>query len=185
MERPTILLAVDGEIRELLEALDRAGFAATSRRPERPAAPDTSTLPSSTAIWVATSRHPLYAALQAAGARADPAPHRRRECELPDGLGGSIDELALKPMPADALVYPPPGPPHPQRAASSHRVGRVGVVRGTVAPRRSPARDTRQRLRPEGRRRQDDDRGQHGRRAAPADAYRGAPARRRRRRRAT
>ena len=124
----------------------------------------------------------LYAALHA----GEPIPTcscSAPSTELPDGLGGNGDEVALKPLPAEALVY--------RLQALLIRSGRhLPTESGEWAVRESLTTapiagegHVVERLRAEGRRRQDDGRGQRGRRAAPADSRRGAPVRRRRRRR--
>ena len=181
MERPTVLLAVEGETDSYLDALDRAGFAAVQATVSRPAA-----------RTVRPGRHRLRPGRRRRVIRVRHAPGERARADPAHARSGdgasrwSRREHRRAGVEAIAGRRPrvsPPGPPHPQRAPASHRVGGVGVGRGTV-DRADRRRGTlRQHLRAEGRRRKDDDRRQHGRRAAPADAYRGAPARRRRRRR--
>jgi pilus assembly protein CpaE len=103
MERPTVLLAIDGETDSYLDALDRAGFAAVkatvSGLPPGPF--DLAVIDCDLGGDVASS---VYAMLQADG-HVPTLLMLGPGMELPDGLGGNIDELALKPLPADALVY--------------------------------------------------------------------------------
>jgi len=102
MERPTILLAVEGESESYMDALTRAGFAPTSF--EAGAAPngpfDLAVIDCERGDVPATA---LYAAL-----RADDVPVLLligADGDLPTGLGASSDDLALKPMPPEALVF--------------------------------------------------------------------------------
>ena len=103
MERPTVLLAVDGEAESYLEALDRAGFAAT--RVTGSGVPvgsfDLAVIDCDLGGDVASS---VYATIQGHG-RVPTLLMLGAGMELPAGLGGNVDELALKPLPADALVY--------------------------------------------------------------------------------
>ena len=103
MERPTVLLAVDGETDSYLDALDRAGFAAAqatvSGLPPGPF--DLAVIDCDLGGDVASS---VYATLQANG-HVPTLLMLGSGMELPEGLGGNIDELALKPLPPDALVY--------------------------------------------------------------------------------
>jgi pilus assembly protein CpaE len=103
MERPTVLLAVDGEAESYLEALDRAGFAAT--RVTGNGVPvgsfDLAVIDCDLGGDVASS---VYATIQEHG-RVPTLLMLGAGMELPAGLGGNVDELALKPLPADALVY--------------------------------------------------------------------------------
>lgn len=103
MERPTVLLAVDGEAESYLEALDRAGFAATlatsSGMPPGPF--DLAVIDCDLGDDVAVS---VYTTIQHHG-RVPTLFVLGPGMDLPSGLGGNVDELALKPLPADALVY--------------------------------------------------------------------------------
>lgn len=103
MERPTVLLAVDGEAESYVDALDRAGFAAT--RVTGSGVPagsfDLAVIDCDLGGDVASS---VYATIQERG-RVPTLIMLGAGMELPAGLGGNVDELALKPLPADALVY--------------------------------------------------------------------------------
>jgi pilus assembly protein CpaE len=103
MERPTVLLAVDGEAESYLEALERAGFAAV--RVTGGGVPvgafDLAVIDCDLGGDVASF---VYATIQAQG-RVPTLLMIGEGMELPAGLGGNVDELALKPLPADALVY--------------------------------------------------------------------------------
>jgi pilus assembly protein CpaE len=103
MERPTVLLAVDGEAESYLEALERAGFAATQATGSGvpPEAFDLAVIDCDLGGDLASS---IYATIQARG-RVPTLLMLGAGMELPTGLGGNVDELALKPLPADALVY--------------------------------------------------------------------------------
>ena len=103
MERPTVLLAVDGEAESYLEALERAGFAATQATGSGvpPEAFDLAVIDCDLGGDLASS---IYATIQARG-RVPTLLMLGAGMELPAGLGGNVDELALKPLPADALVY--------------------------------------------------------------------------------
>ena len=103
MERPTVLLAVDGEADSYLEALDHAGFAPLKATGGGlPAASfDLAVIDCDLGADVARS---IYTALQQHG--AVPVLLILGEgMEVPEGLGAKADELALKPVPPDALVY--------------------------------------------------------------------------------
>ena len=103
MERPTVLLAVDGEAESYLEALERAGFAATQATGSGvpPGSFDLAVIDCDLGGDVASS---IYATIQEKG-RVPTLLMLGAGMELPSGLGGNVDELALKPLPADALVY--------------------------------------------------------------------------------
>jgi pilus assembly protein CpaE len=103
MERPTVLLAVDGEADSYLEALDHAGFAPLKATGGGlPAASfDLAVIDCDLGAEVARS---IYSALQQQG--AVPVLLILGEgMVVPEGLGSKADELALKPVPPDALVY--------------------------------------------------------------------------------
>ena len=101
MERPKILLAIDGDSEGYAEALTRAGFEAVMADPAAPADADMAVIDCDLDAAVVTSS---YAALH--DGRAVPALLLVGEStDLPSGVGGSGDEVALKPIPADALVY--------------------------------------------------------------------------------
>ncbi|MGI8999509.1 MAG: AAA family ATPase [Candidatus Limnocylindria bacterium] len=103
MERPTVLLAVDGDAEPYLEALERAGFAPT--RATGTAVPagsfDLAVIDCDLAGEIAAS---VSTSLEERGSThvllilGD-------GMEVPAGLGAKADELALKPLPPDALVY--------------------------------------------------------------------------------
>jgi MinD-like ATPase involved in chromosome partitioning or flagellar assembly len=103
MERPTVLLAVDGDAENYLEALQRAGFAPIIARggmlPDGPF--DLAVLDCDLGAEVSTALHGMLRQrgdipiLLLLGSGVD----------IPPGLGGTFDELALKPIPPDALVY--------------------------------------------------------------------------------
>ncbi len=103
MERPTVLLAVDGDADSYFEALDHAGFA--------PLKPTGGGLPAASFDLAvidcdlgAELARSIYSALQEQG--AVPVLLILGEgVEVPEGLGAKADELALKPLPPDALVY--------------------------------------------------------------------------------
>lgn len=103
MERPTVLLAVDGDAESYFQALERAGFAPT--RATDGSVPDGSfdlaVIDCDLGGDVAAS---VYAALQEN--RTVPVLLMLGDgIEVPAGLGTKADELALKPLPPDALVY--------------------------------------------------------------------------------
>jgi len=102
MERPTILLAIEGESDSYMEALTRAGFEATSfDGGGTPAGVfDLAVLDCDRGDEPATA---LYAALHTAGVPV--LLLIGAGSDLPEGLGTSSDDLALKPMPPDALVF--------------------------------------------------------------------------------
>ena len=100
MERPSVLLAMSGEHESHVDALKRAGF---EPHPVDSAASahDLAVLDCDLdAVTVTT----IYAALRSGGGTSilllvGP------ETELPPDVGGAGDEVALKPIPPDALVY--------------------------------------------------------------------------------
>lgn len=102
MERPTILLAIEGESESYMEALARAGFEATSfDGGGTPAGVfDLAVLDCDRGDAPSTA---LYAALHSAGVPV--LLLIGAGSDLPEGLGGGSDDLALKPMPPDALVF--------------------------------------------------------------------------------
>ncbi len=104
MERPTVLLAISGEPTQYLDALHRAGFEPIVVQPEAPlpdavaemAVIDCDVEPELLkALYVVTHGSTPVATLLLIGT----------DTELPEGIGGPADEVALKPLPADALVY--------------------------------------------------------------------------------
>src|SRR5262245_30991115 len=104
MERPTILLAVAEHGDAYVEALTRAGFEPVSVDPANmQPAPHVDVgvidcdLPPEVvaAIYEQLKATEVTATLLLVGAST----------ELPEGVGGAGDEVALKPLPPDALVY--------------------------------------------------------------------------------
>jgi pilus assembly protein CpaE len=101
MERPKILLAVDTEMVSYAEALSRAGFEPVVADPSAPMATDMAVIDCDLDPFIVST---TYRSLRTDAARPVlllVAP----ETDLPDGVGGAGDEVALKPLPADALVY--------------------------------------------------------------------------------
>ncbi len=103
MERPTVLLAVDGEAESYLQALERAGFAPTQAIAANvPAASyDLGVIDCDLGAGMAIS---VYAALQM-NATVPVLLMLGDGMDVPAGLGAKADELALKPLLPDALVY--------------------------------------------------------------------------------
>jgi pilus assembly protein CpaE len=101
MERPTVLLAVDGDAATYAQALERAGFDPVLAGTDPVRTPDLAVLDCD---LDADSVRSAYAALAGAGSRPTLLLVGERT-ELPSGVGGPSDEVALKPLPADALVY--------------------------------------------------------------------------------
>jgi pilus assembly protein CpaE len=100
MERPTVLLAMDGELEIHRTALERAGF-----EPRGIAAIGES---HDLAVIDCDLDQDTVAGLYAALRARDGAPILLLvgpDTELPAGVGGPRDEVALKPVPPDALVY--------------------------------------------------------------------------------
>lgn len=103
MERPTVLLAVDGEPDTYIEALQRAGFTPTAAAGGSVpvGSYDLAVIDCDLGGEVATA---VYAALTEK--EAVPVLLMLGEgMDVPTGLGAKADELALKPLPPDALVY--------------------------------------------------------------------------------
>lgn len=100
MERPSVLIAMDGDIESHVIALERAGFdtrgAAGISEPHDLAVIDCD-LDGETvsSVYAALREHGGVQVLLLMGA----------ESELPAGVGSAGDEVALKPVPPDALVY--------------------------------------------------------------------------------
>ena len=100
MERPTVLLALATETESYQEALRRAGF--------EPRASTPGTEPTDLAVLdcdldpATVSR--MYAALRSAGSTPILLLVGAGS-DLPDGVGATGDEVALKPVPPEALVY--------------------------------------------------------------------------------
>jgi pilus assembly protein CpaE len=101
MERPKILLGVDGDAHAYADALTRAGF--------EPLMADQGVASTADMAVLDCDQDPelvamMYQAVHANGSipvllLVGP------ETDLPVGVGGARDEVALKPLPPDALVY--------------------------------------------------------------------------------
>jgi MinD-like ATPase involved in chromosome partitioning or flagellar assembly len=102
MERPTVLLAVEGESMAYMEALVRAGFApATFEHGDVLNGQfDLAVVDCDFGDEPATA---LYDALHVAGVPV--LLLLEAGADLPAGLGSNSDDLALKPLPPEALVY--------------------------------------------------------------------------------
>jgi pilus assembly protein CpaE len=101
MERPKILLAIEGDSEGYVDALTRAGFEALLANPSNPVDADMAVIDCDLTPTVVSQ---AYAALH--DGRTIPALLLVGEgTDLPSGVGGQGDEVALKPIPADALVY--------------------------------------------------------------------------------
>jgi pilus assembly protein CpaE len=100
MDRPKILLAVGDDRDRYLEALNRAGFEGVPAA-EPGELPDLAVLDCDlpgdqvTAVYASLRAEREVPALLLVGTGTD----------LPAGVGGARDEVALKPLPPDALVY--------------------------------------------------------------------------------
>jgi len=99
MERPSVLLAMEGELENHVDALTRAGFEPRGVG----SMGDGCDLAVLDCDMDATTVSTLYATLRERSTATlllvGP------DTELPAGVGGSRDEVALKPVPPDALVY--------------------------------------------------------------------------------
>ena len=100
MERPTVLLAMDGDFDSHVDALTRAGFE-PSRIDAMGNRHDLAVLDCDLDAATVSS---VYAALRSE-AGTPILLLVGADTELPAGVGGPGDEVALKPIPADALVY--------------------------------------------------------------------------------
>jgi pilus assembly protein CpaE len=101
MERPKILLAIEGDSEGYVDALTRAGFEALLADPSTSVDADMAVIDCDLAPSAVSQ---AYAALH--DGRTIPALLLVGEgTDLPSGVGGHGDEVALKPIPADALVY--------------------------------------------------------------------------------
>ncbi len=101
MERPKILLGVDGDARGYADALTRAGFEPLMADPSIASTADMAVLDCDQDPELVAM---MYQAVHANGSvpvllLVGP------ETDLPVGVGGPGDEVALKPLPPDALVY--------------------------------------------------------------------------------
>lgn len=102
MERPKILLAVDGDSLGYAEALSRAGFEPRNADRAAPPNPDMAVIDCDLDSELVTS---VYVDLRAANASVPVLLLVSPDSDLPAGIGGAGDEVALKPLPPDALVY--------------------------------------------------------------------------------
>ena len=103
MERPTVLLAVEGDADHYLEALERAGFDAI--QPADGTIPagsfDLAVIDCDLGSEVSTA---IYQTVEAQG-NIHVLLMLGESMEIPRGFGTTSNELAMKPLPADALVY--------------------------------------------------------------------------------
>ena len=104
MERPTVLLAVTEDGDAYVDALQRAGFEPVSVDPARfidmPQV-DMGVVDCDLPSEVATAVYQQLQSSKVTGTLLLVGP----ATDLPEGVGGSGDEVALKPLPPDALVY--------------------------------------------------------------------------------
>jgi MinD-like ATPase involved in chromosome partitioning or flagellar assembly len=102
MERPTVLLAVESESASYAEALTRAGFAPASfeATDDHAGTFDLAVVDCDLGPDVAET---MYASLREASVPV--LLLLGDEMDVPPGLAGSGDDLALKPLPSEALVY--------------------------------------------------------------------------------
>jgi pilus assembly protein CpaE len=101
MERPKILLAVNGDVRGYADALSRAGFEPSIADPNTATTTDMAVIDCDLDREFVTL---VYGALRTSTSipvllLVSPG------TDLPAGIGGAGDEVALKPLPPDALVY--------------------------------------------------------------------------------
>ncbi len=103
MERPTVLLAVEGDADHYLEALERAGF--DTVQPADGTIPagsfDLAVIDCDLGSEVSTA---IYQTVEAQG-NIHVLLMLGESMEIPRGFGTTSNELAMKPLPADALVY--------------------------------------------------------------------------------
>ena len=104
MERPTILLAVSGEIDSYVEALQRAGFEPVTVDPTHFADAPRVDLGVIDCDLPTASVKAAYDHLHT-GAPTPTLLLVGENSPLPESVGRSGDEVALKPLPAEALVY--------------------------------------------------------------------------------
>ncbi len=101
MERPKILIAVGGDFQSYVEALARAGFEVMLPAAMTNARPDLAVIDCDfDAAIVATATaslgvEPAVPTLLLVGGNSD----------IPEGVGSRVAEVALKPLPPEALVY--------------------------------------------------------------------------------
>lgn len=103
MERPTVLLAVEGVADHYLESLERAGFA--SILPSGDAIPagsfDLAVIDCDLGSDVSAG---IYESVAAQG-NVPVLLMLGKTMDIPEGFGAATNELAMKPLAADALVY--------------------------------------------------------------------------------
>jgi len=105
MERPTILLAVTGDINGYVSALQRAGFEPVTIDPTQLEMAPPVDLAVLDCDLPGASLTSVYAYLHRGEASIATLLLVGDQTELPDGVGGTGDEVALKPLPPEALVY--------------------------------------------------------------------------------
>jgi len=105
MERPTILLAVTGDINGYVSALQRAGFEPVTIDPTQLEMAPPVDLAVLDCDLPGASLTAVYAYLHRGEASIATLLLVGDQTELPDGVGGTGDEVALKPLPPEALVY--------------------------------------------------------------------------------
>ena len=104
MERPTILLAIGGEADAHVDALQRAGFEPVLIRPEHAESAPPVDLAVLDCDLAPASVQGVYQHLHN-GTRTPTLLLVGEHSELPQGVGGGGDEIALKPIPPEAMVY--------------------------------------------------------------------------------
>jgi hypothetical protein len=101
MERPTVLLAVDGETESYVEALAHAGFAPTAFDGSmHGTSHDLAVIDCDLGDDVSAA---VYESLHGSGTPVLFLLGVGKD--VPAGVGGSADDIALKPMPAESMVY--------------------------------------------------------------------------------
>lgn len=100
MERPTTLLAVDGDLETYAEALTRAGFDPKHEMAADAPRPDLAVIDCDLPTERVVSLHRILAE-----ARTPMLLLVGESTQLPSGVGGTNVEVALKPLPGDALVF--------------------------------------------------------------------------------
>ncbi len=101
MERPKILLAVDTAGESYADALSRAGFEPIVADLSEPTATDMAVIDCDLDPGTVSTVYQAVRTNAAMPVLLLVSP----ETDLPNGVGGAGDEVALKPLPADALVY--------------------------------------------------------------------------------
>ncbi len=101
MERPKILLAIDGDIQSYVDALTRAGFEPLVVDRESASRPDLAVIDCDLAaatvadLTAALGEEPAVPTLLLVG----------ESSAIPEGVGSRVSEVALKPLPPEALIY--------------------------------------------------------------------------------